>query len=160
MVNETESVFRDGSGGLPTSPQTLACTEDSLPRMTFTPGPEGPVIPRRERGHRRPRSSGEVRAKGCCKTPCHGAMTRNLHPGPFQTDLEPVVVHRRGGNVPGEGQPAPGRGLMRGSSHNERLFLTRRVESPGQTAWAPPKFNEGKAFFIFLNFFCNNFAFL
>ncbi|KAI9531151.1 hypothetical protein NQZ68_000646 [Dissostichus eleginoides] len=80
--------------------------------------------------------SGEVRAEGAVK---HAAeVASHLRPEPFQADQEPVAAHRRGGNAPGGGQPAPGRGPTRRSSHAERPTLTRRVESPGRTERTPP----------------------
>ncbi|KAI9531477.1 hypothetical protein NQZ68_040484 [Dissostichus eleginoides] len=74
-------------------------------------------------------------AKGAVK---HAAeVASHLRPEPFQADPEPVAAHCRGGNAPGGGQPAPGRGPTRRSSHTEGPTLTRRVESPGRTARTP-----------------------
>ncbi|KAI9540371.1 hypothetical protein NQZ68_040686 [Dissostichus eleginoides] len=109
-------------------------TEDSPPRLTVAPGTGGPVPPPGGReGAASTLStapgSGEVRAEGAVK---HAAeVASHLRPEPFQADPEPVAAHRRGGNAPGGGQPAPGRGPTRRSSHTERPTLTRRVESPG-----------------------------
>ena len=116
-------------------------TESSPPRLTVAPGAGGPVPPRRGReGAASTEStapgSGEVRAGGAVKLAAGAAS--HLRPGPFQADLEPVAAHRRGGNAPGGGRPAPGRGPARGSSRTERPSLTRRVESPGRTARTPP----------------------
>ena len=151
-------MFQDGSGGLPTSPQTPdALGREPIPALatrrsrgalrTVRPGRQSrreqgaPSLPARGReGAASTKStapgSGEVRARGAVKLAAGAAS--HLHPGPFQADLEPVAAHRRGGNAPGGGRPAPGRGPTRGSSHTERPSLSRRVESPGQTARTPP----------------------
>ncbi|KAI9523093.1 hypothetical protein NQZ68_031182 [Dissostichus eleginoides] len=120
----------------------LERTEDSPPQLTVAPGTGGPVPPPGGReGTASTLStapgSGEVRAEGAVK---HAAeVASHLRPEPFQAVPEPVAVHRRGGNAPGGGQPASGRGPTRRSSHTERPTLTRRVESPGRTARTPPK---------------------
>lgn len=118
-------------------------TEDSPPRSTVAPGAGGPVPPPGEGGERaqralspRPREAARSGRGGAVKLTAGAAS--HLRPEPFQADPEPVAAHRRGGNAPGGGRPAPGRGPTRGSSHTERPSLTRRVESPGRTARTPP----------------------
>ena len=108
------------------------------PRPSRSPRPR-----RRRAGERaqralgpRPREAARSGRGGAVKLAAGAAS--HLRPEPFLADPEPVAAHRRGGNAPGGGQPAPGRGPARGSPHTERPSLTRRVESPGWTARTPP----------------------
>lgn len=155
-------MFQDGSGGLPTSPQTpgALCTWAG-PRpgaarrgwgalRTVRPGRQsrrgrgGPVPPaRRREGAASTLSttpgSGEVRAGGRCK-----ARSRSREPpSPRAFPSRPRAgrgAPPSGGNAPGGGQASKPGGRSREGilQTTERPSLTRRVESPGQTARTPP----------------------